>query len=323
MKRLLLSLLCLLLCSKAWCWGFFGHERINELAIYLLPPELIAFFKPNKDYLVAHATDPDKRRYAVAPEGARHYLDLDRYGTYPYDSLPRTWNAAVAKFGEDSLNKHGIVPWWVDVMKRRLTAAFEKKNASLILKLSAEIGHYIADAHVPLHASSNHNGQLTNQRGIHGFWESRLPELWANTSYDFFIDKAQYLNDPLGFIWKRIEESGLAADTVLRYEKELQLLYPEQQRYAFEERNGKTIKQYSTGYSLAYHTKLNGMVERRMRASIFAVASFWYTAWVDAGQPNLKGLNRAEWTVEDQKELEELEKAWKKGTILGKDCEEF
>jgi len=30
------------------------------------------------------------------------------------------------------------------------------------------------------------------------------------------------------------------------------------------------------------------MVERRMRQSIYAVASFWYTAWVNARRPDLK-----------------------------------
>ncbi len=38
-----------------------------------------------------------------------------------------------------------------------------------ILKYSADLSHYIGDAHVPLHTTSNHNGQLTNQVGIHAF----------------------------------------------------------------------------------------------------------------------------------------------------------
>ena len=84
------------------------------------------------------------------------------------------------------------------------------------MKYSAEIGHYIADAHVPLHASSNHNGQLTNQKGIHGFWESRVPELLAEKEFDFFIGKAEYIQNPGEFIWKRVLESAKAADTVLQ-----------------------------------------------------------------------------------------------------------
>src|SRR5215216_4064710 len=98
-------------------------------------------------------------------------------------------------------------------MQRRLVNAFKEKDAVRILKLSAEIGHYIADAHVPLHASSNHNGQLTNQKGIHGFWESRIPEMLAGKEWNFFIGRADYLKNPSSFIWKKLLESAVAADT--------------------------------------------------------------------------------------------------------------
>ncbi len=83
-------------------------------------------------------------------------------------------------------------------------------------------------------------------------------------------------------------ESAAAADTVLKFEKELTTNFPGDQKYSFEERNGITIRQYSSAFTIAYDRMMKGMVERRMRQSIFAVASFWYTAWVNAGQPDLK-----------------------------------
>jgi cell wall assembly regulator SMI1 len=196
-------------------------------------------------------------------------------------------------------------------MQNRLTTAFKEKNASKILKMSAEIGHYLADAHVPLHASSNHNGQLTNQKGIHGFWESRIPELLAEKQWSFFIGKADYIKSPEHFIWKRVLESAAAADTVLTYEKELSLRFPSDQRFSYEERNGLVIRQYSIAYSVAYDSLLKGMIERRMRQSIHAVASFWYTAWVDAGQPDLSTLVNKQFSAEDLKEFEQLNSAWR------------
>ncbi|MEI9809310.1 MAG: zinc dependent phospholipase C family protein [Bacteroidota bacterium] len=179
MKKAFLLFLAILLAHPCFCWGFYAHRKINYYAIFLLPPEMMLLYKPYADFLVEHAVDPDKRRYAVPAEGPRHYIDADKYGHYPYDSLPRKWNDAVARYSEDTLRTHGIVPWWIQTMLFRLTRAFKEKNQSLILKYSAEIGHYIADSHVPLHASSNHNGQYTDQKGIHGFWESRIPELLA------------------------------------------------------------------------------------------------------------------------------------------------
>jgi hypothetical protein len=188
------------------------------------------------------------------------------------------------------------------------------------MKVSAEIGHYISDAHVPLHANSNHNGQYTNQKGIHGFWESRVPELLAAKEFDFFIGKAMYIKNPDEFIWQRVLESAKASDSVLAIEKQLSRQFKPDKKFAFENRNGKTIRQYSAAFTIAFNKKMNGMVERRMQQSIYAVASFWYTAWVNAGQPDLKALATKKFTEADEKEFETLETQWKAADkMMGKE----
>lgn len=318
MKKIFITATLLLVYLHCFCWGFFGHQKINYYAVFLLPPEMVVLYKPNIEFLTEHAVDPDKRRYMVAAEGPRHYIDIDHYGKYPFDSLPRKWDDAVAKYSEAALTENGIVPWWVQIMQKRLVNAFKEKDQSKILKLSAEIGHYIADAHVPLHANSNHNGQLTGQQGIHGFWESRVPELLAEKEWSFFIGKAEYIKNPGDFIWKRVLESAAAADTVLKYEKQLSKKFSPDKKFSFEERNGKIVRQYSSAYSVAYNEMLKGMIERRMRSSIYAVASFWYTAWVDAGQPNLTKLSNRNFSQEDLKEFELLNKFWKSNTMQGR-----
>jgi len=275
---------------------------------------MMVLYKPYSDFLTEHAVDPDKRRYILPQEGARHFIDIDHYGKYPYTELPHKWNDAIAKFSQDSLRANGIGPWWVQIMLQRLTNAFKEKDQSKILKLSAELGHYIADLHVPLHASSNHDGQLTNQKGIHGFWESRIPELLADKEWDFFIGKADYISNTADYIWKRVLESGAAADTVLQLEKELSKTFPADKKFSFEERNGIVIRQFSSAYSKLYNEKLKGMIERRMRQSVYAVASFWYTAWVNAGQPDLTKLANTNFTAEDQAEFDELNSAWNNKT---------
>ncbi|MBL7748195.1 MAG: zinc dependent phospholipase C family protein [Chitinophagaceae bacterium] len=321
MKKTILLLLLLLAAKQSFCWGFYAHKKINYYAVFLLPPEMMVLYKPHIDFLAEHAVDPDKRRYAVPEEGPRHYIDIDKYGKYPYDSLPRKWNDAVAKYSEDSLLQHGIVPWWLQTMLYRLTEAFKEKNQAKILKLSAEIGHYIADSHVPLHACSNHNGQYTDQKGIHGFWESRIPELLAEKEWDFFIGKAEYISQPADYIWKRVLESAVAADTVLLFEKKLSQQFPGDQKYSFEERNGVVIRQYSAAFTRSYDAMMKGMVERRMRQSIFSVASVWYTAWVNAGQPDLTKLSNKEFSVEELKEFESLNNSWKNAGIKGREHE--
>lgn len=282
---------------------------------------MLIFYKKHIDFISEHAVDPDKRRYAVAAEGPRHFIDMDHYGIYPFSSIPRQWKEAVEKFTEDSLAQHGIVPWWIQTMLHRLTEAFKEKNELKILRLSAEIGHYIGDAHVPLHTSSNHNGQLSNQRGIHGFWESRIPELLMEKEWDLFIGKAEYIKDPLSFTWKRILESAAASDSVLNLEQQLSTRFPTDQKFAFEERNGILVRQYAIAYTQQYNQLLNNMVERRMRQSIYAVASFWFTAWINAGQPDLKQLINTSLSKEEIIEMEELNRQWKEGVVKGRDCD--
>ncbi|OMP78326.1 zinc dependent phospholipase C family protein [[Flexibacter] sp. ATCC 35208] len=291
-KRLFSIVVCILLPFKTVGWGFFAHQRINELAVFSLPPAMLALYKPQQAYLKAHATDADKRRYIVAAEGPRHYIDIDHYGSPPYDWIPRSWPAALLQFGEDSLLQYGIVPWYIPLMMARLSKAFQEKDPDKILRFSADLGHYVADAHVPLHACSNHNGQFTGQEGIHGLWESRIPELLADGSFNYWCGKAVYIRDVPTFIWQVVSSSAGAADTVLKQEKALSQRTPPDTKYAYENRKGKLVRTYATSYTKAYQQLLGDMVERRMRAAIHAVASCWYTAWVDAGQPPLNNINK-------------------------------
>lgn len=271
-------------------WGFFGHKRINELAIYTLPSDMFGFYKANMEYMIDHSVDPDKRRYGVVGEAECHYIDMDRYITTekpnPFDNVPRRWTDAIAKFSEDTLRAHGIVPWHVYNMTQRLTNAFKDQDKAKILRLSAELGHYIGDAHVPLHTTSNYNGQLTGQRGIHGFWESRLVELYSQ-DYDFLVGKAIFIESPLNYIWDRVEESFAAVDSVLGFERNLTSSFSEDQKFSFESRGQANLKVYSEGYSKEYSDMLDDQVERRMKSAVHSVGSYWYTAWVNAGQPNL------------------------------------
>jgi hypothetical protein len=298
-------------------WGFYAHALINRQAVFLLPPAIIGFYKCHIRYLEVHAVDPDKRRYLVKEEGPRHYIDLDLYGTFPNYQIPKDRREAEHLYHPDTLTERGIVPWHVHEMLYRLTSALRKKNREAVLQISAELGHYVSDAHVPLHACSNHNGQKSDQKGIHGLWETRLPELFAEQSYDFVVGKAAYLSDPLDYIWQRVVESALAADTVLHLERQLSDQFDATRKYGYEARKNTVLKQYATAYAAAYHDQLNGMVERRMCLSIFSVASFWYTAWVDAGQPNLDEWVETPANASDRQRMTDLlDTYWRNGSRM-------
>jgi hypothetical protein len=285
---LLFALVLVLIPSKepAYSWGFFAHQKINRLAVFTLPEEMMGFYKKHIEYISQHAVDPDRRRNVTADEAPRHYIDIDHYGPHAFDSVPKFWKAAVKKYTEDTLKAYGIVPWHIEKMVYRLQEAFKEENMDLILHYSADLGHYIADAHVPLHTTENYNGQLTNQIGIHGFWESRIPEL-KSEGYDYWVGRATYIDKPIMKAWSAVKASHAAVDSVLKFEAELNTNYAPDKKYSFENRGNALVKVYSAEYTNDYDKMLNGMVESRMRQAIITVGSLWYTAWVNAGKPDL------------------------------------
>ncbi|MEM9835037.1 MAG: zinc dependent phospholipase C family protein [Bacteroidota bacterium] len=416
-------------------WGFFGHRRINRMAVFTLDQEMMPFFRANLEYLTDHAVDPDKRRYATKHEAVRHYVDIDHWGTYPFPDVPRDWaeallwqaevqvisgtdttswrvkeirrvntdsrgggsgfleqpNKRIAAANEtapvkskswnpgvdsvflevagqpstrcslsladyrsfwylrmlpqyyeeewsltcgsldslgwknvgscdevkvvDHFSEYGILPYHLLQMKRNLTRAFEAGSAEKILRYAAEFGHYIGDAHVPLHTTENYNGQLTNQVGIHGFWESRIPELMADAEYDYFVGKAEYIDDPKEYFWQVVLKSHSLVDSVLQSEKRLSQTFPADQQYCYEDRLDRTIRTYCPEYARAWAEMMRGMVEERFRASILSIGSVWYTCWVDAGQPDLDRLLVGPLK---QPSIDSLDQIFRSGTIKGR-----
>jgi hypothetical protein len=372
-------------------WGFFGHTLINRVAVFTLPNEMIDWYKPNIDYLAEHAVDPDKRRYANRFEAPRHFIDLDHWGTFPFDHLPRYWDKALAlniqayalkgrdtvfyisaippslwgdtivdlknrlnfvhevylpKYyddeptlpgdslkiyfpdcpslpGEkiyltDKLTPHGIVPYHLQIMLSRLTNAFKAGDYPKIMRLSAEMGHYVADACVPLHTTENYNGQLTDQVGIHAFWESRIPELFAINDFDMVVGTATYIDHPVDYFWNLVFTSHKEVNRVLGIEKELSQSYPGDQQYCYEDRNNVNIRTQCADFAKAYHLAMDKMVEDRFRVAVKAVGDVWYTAWIDAGQPDTpanKILSR------HTKEDETLDAAQRAGHKFGREHE--
>lgn len=372
-------------------WGFFGHKKINRMAVFTLPQEMIGFYKKNIEYITRESVAPDKRRYRLPVEGVRHFIDLDHFEYEDFEDFPReleraiafnsniyavnedkdsillmrtnqfaaidsgfmtnekieiqikdflVWNSTLMKYGQreeysysfdannlphwieikprrdfkelvivDKFSEYGVAPYYLEYVYNSLVSAFRKLDGKKILWLSADLGHYLSDIHVPLHTTENYNGAMTDQVGIHAFWESRLPELYADISYDFMVGKAEYVSDKSDFIWNTIFESHRLVGEVLAIEKRLSSEFPDDQQYCYEERNNRTVRLECEEYAQAYHDGMNGMVEQRMQTSILAVGSFWFSAWVAAGQPDLSGITEDLNMFAEVKKQQENDKA--------------
>lgn len=261
----------------------------------------------------------DRRLKLVRDHYLRQYYDDEQYITC--DSLQLIFpeikcNSDEIIFMDDAFTEHGIIPYHLQSMLRRLTNAFKSQEPELIMRLSAELGHYIGDACVPLHTTSNYNGQLTNQVGIHAFWESRIPELFALEDFDMVVGTATYIEDPQAYFWDLVIDSHKEVNRVLGLEQELRNTFPTGQQFCFEDRANQLVKTQCAEFAKAYHLAMDKMVEDRFRVAVKALGDAWYTAWVDAGQPTPPEMQAINIKAEGD---EEIDKAFREGKVKGRE----
>ncbi|MBS1530614.1 MAG: S1/P1 Nuclease, partial [Bacteroidetes bacterium] len=131
-----------------------------------------------------------------------------------------------------------------------------------------------------------------------------------------YAGKARYIENPLNEAFKICRASFKEVDSVLRLQRMVDKNFPREKRYETVRRNGKNMQDYSEAYTKAYNATLKGMVERRLRASIAEIGSYWYSAWVDAGQPDLNKLIAHRMTRVQRTSIKEEEALYQKGKVL-------
>lgn len=279
MRVLLLVGVCLVVPSPSSAWGFAAHKVIAERMIALVPEALRPLFEKHRAMLVERSVDPDMWRTAgFESEPPNHFLDLDHkaFGSYPFDGLPREYDAAVQKFGREFIHEQGLLPWRVQEFYGRLQRAFESLARPTppayvltdIVYYSAILAHYVSDGHVPLHAVVNYDGQLTSQQGLHGRWES---ELFERHQGQIAVAPAAAIPviRPRDFMFDALLASNRLAAAVL-----------EADRTAAQGREF-----YDDQYFAALRQTQLPVLEHRLNDSITAVASIIAGAWEQAGRP--------------------------------------
>ena len=279
------------------------------------------FYYNHIDYITEASVVPDLRRGILndKAESPRHYIDIEDFGNIPISAFPKTTKEAFSKYDSTFLNKTGYLPWYIESLSDKLTQAFKKRNKSEILFISAELGHYVADAHMPLHTASNFNGQLTNQKGVHALWESQIPEQFGN-GYNFETAPAKYFPDVATETWSIIQQSHSLEDTLLAIEKNTRESFNKDNLYK-KDASGKTVLSYnqpvfSEEYVTTFNHAMGGMVEDQLRLSIHDVSDYWYTCWRNAGSPELISLDDEHLTKQNRRNYKKELKSWGNGKLL-------
>jgi hypothetical protein len=279
LRSSVLVLLLTIVPTQAFAWGVAAHRYIMGRAIDLLPADIKPFFDRYRDELVLRVNDPDTWRVAGWEDGPNHFVDFGRpdLGPYPFAGLPRDYSSAVEKFGIDTLKRIGMLPWREAEEFGNLRRAFEsfKRNGmyapSDTVLFAAVASHYIQDAHMPLHASNNNDGQLTGQTGLHARFETSLFERYQSKFTINPVATAPIANP-----------RDVAFDTLLAsYRLVDRLLQADKQAAAGRET-------YDDVYFERFFVSARPILEQQIAASISATAALITGAWEAAGKPVLR-----------------------------------
>ena len=302
-RSLIISAVLVLIVIVSSSWGYLVHKTTHQLAVYQLPAPLQQFFYTHIDNVVSNSVRPDQRRNSDPTEATKHFIDLEMFGPDAANKMPVEWNKAVAMFTKDSLIKYGYVPYHIIYMHAKLTEAFKQKNKDSILFYAADLGHYIGDAHVPLHTTINYDGQLTDQKGMHNLWESTVPDIEMAQYNLYSSHKATYLSSPQTAIWIAVRKGFGMIDHMLETERMVSKNFTDADKYEMKMWYGKETKAYTLSFAKAYGVALKNTVNERLIESANLIADFWYTAWVDAGKPDLSSFENTSFAQDLQKEL--------------------
>jgi hypothetical protein len=269
----------MLLPSAASAWGFAAHRFIMRRAIDILPADIKPFFVQHRDELVIRVVDPDLWRNVGWEDDPNHFVNFGapELGPYPFTAFPREQGAALVKFGAVALKRLGTLPWRADEEfgnLRRTFDGFKRGNqygASDAVLFAAVASHYLQDAHQPLHATNNYDGQLTGQRGVHSRFERDLIEKFE-ARLTLTPASPRPMDSARDVAFTELLASHRLVDALLKADKD-----------AIGSRDA-----YDDVYFESFFMKVKPMLEERLASAVTATASLLLGAWEQAGRPDLR-----------------------------------
>lgn len=251
-------------------WGETAERLITNKAIETLPDEMQPFFEANRQFLVRHVTDPEGSGGKNPYEPYKDFIQLDHYGQFPFAALPRAYNAAVSKYTRRTLETYGLLPWQVGLYSKRLTDAFHDHNWNEAKLSAALLAHYVAAAHDPFNTTTNSDGKLSGQQGVNQRFSTGLVDRYQL----FFFVKANdavFIHDPTDHAF----EMTLSAHSWLE-----NILLSDMRAHA-------GLTGYTDDYYDRFYAQAGAVLVRQVSDASTDLGSYWLTAWINAGRPQL------------------------------------
>lgn len=251
-------------------WGGNGHKVVLNQAIDTVPADLRVYLENNRAFLLQHVTDPLDAEVKTPAAKHNHFIRLDKYGRFPFEALPRSYKAAVSKFGKSKIESNGLLPWEIGVYSQKLTEAMKLGRWDEVRLDTAILAFYVAEAHDPFNTTENFDGHLTNQTDINERFGTTLIDRFSSF-FPMRPNDAAFISDPTDHAF----DACLGAHSWLEV---IQLA----DRNAYLE-----TKTYNDQYFDRFYNLSAGTLIRQLSDAATDIGSYWLTAWTNAGKPAL------------------------------------
>jgi hypothetical protein len=264
------ALLCLLLPDPSFAWGRNAHRLVVNKAVETLPADIRPFFEANRAILSQHVTDPLDAIAKTPAERHNHFILLDKYGRFPFEALPRSYKAAVTKYGRTRLDANGLLPWQIGVYSEKLTEAMKAGKWEEAKLDAAILANYVAEAHDPFNTTDNFDGRLSAQPGVNERFGTTLIDRYSSF-FPMRPNDATFINDPTDRAFEACLSSHSWLETILLADRNA--------------RRGENS--FNDEYYDRFYNQAAAILIRQLSDAATDVGSFWFTAWKNAGSPQL------------------------------------
>jgi hypothetical protein len=268
----LVMVICVVLPQRASAWGRNAHKLVVNQAIDTLPLDIRGFFESNRVLLLQHVIDPLDAVAKTPTEKRNDHLYLDKYGRFPFDALPRSYKAALDKYGKSKLQANGLLPWQIGVYSQKLTEDLKTGHWDEAKLDAAILANYVANAHDPFNTTENFDGKLTAQTGVNERFGTTLIDRYSSF-FPMRPNDASFINDPTDHAFEVCLASHSWLETILVADRNAYIA-------------GKSYS-YNDEYYDRFYNQAAAMLIRQLSEASTDVGSYWMTAWINAGRPQL------------------------------------
>jgi len=254
--------------SHAAAWGNNAQRLILNHAVDTLPYELRPYFETNRNFMIQHVNDPLNQIDKHPHERQNHFIELDKYGKFPFDTLPRSYKAAVAKFSKSHIDSTGLLPWEIGVYSQKLTEDMKAGRWDEARLDAAFLADYVAEAHDPFSTTENYDGRITGQSGVNDRFNTILVDRYGSF-FPMNPHDAFFITDPTDYAFEMCLSAHSLVESILLADRAAK----------------RGLASYTDEYYDRFYNLTAASLIKQLSDAATDVGSYWLTAWVNAGKP--------------------------------------